>query len=343
MAGRNLRGAATGSRKIADGPTSRARDKVRAHPARVSKTWLLPAFRPVARGSHALTVREHASLVRFPLAAMDASLDLFRADYLTHRFAAHWHDALVVAVVERGAMRTRVGRRTVVVPAGSTVVVPPGEVHSGEGTSPDGFSYRAMHVPPAVVAALEGEGCTLEFVPASTADAGFADAFVRLHAHLSAPGADPLREGQLVEVLRQQARQRKSEGRATSPVRDPRLIALVRDYLESHHARVVTLAELATLTGRSAFHVSRAFREHVGLPPYAYLAQVRVQRALALLARGYSATMVAHETGFVDQSHFSRQFKRSVGMAPGHYARECGSSQLAPRGRVPLGPQLASA
>ncbi|MBC7896067.1 MAG: AraC family transcriptional regulator [Cytophagaceae bacterium] len=297
----------------------------------------------MARASHAAPAREHASIVRHPLTALDGSIDLLRADYLTHCFAPHWHEALVMAVVEGGVMRTRIGRRTVVVPAGSLAMVLPGEVHTGEATSPDGFSYRAAHLPPAVIDALAVDGCTLEFVPPVVADPAISDAFVRAHAHWSAPGVDPLREGQFLDALAMLATRHRGERRAATSAREPRLIAQVRDYLESHHARVVTLAELATLTGRSAFHVSRVFREHVGLPPYAYLAQVRLHRALALLARGYSATTVAHETGFVDQSHFSRQFKRSMGMAPGHYARECGLSQLSPRGRLPLVPELASA
>ena len=64
-------------------------------------------------------------------------------------------------------------------------------------------------------------------------------------------------------------------------VRDDRglhIVATVRDYLEEEHARAISLAELASLVGVSAFHLSRVFRRTVGLPPYAYLSHVRVRR-----------------------------------------------------------------
>ncbi|HEX5830777.1 MAG TPA: helix-turn-helix domain-containing protein, partial [Gemmatimonadaceae bacterium] len=59
----------------------------------------------------------------------------------------------------------------------------------------------------------------------------------------------------------------------------------------------------------------------VGVPPYAYLALVRVRRARALIARGHPLSSVTYVTGFSDQSHLTRQFKRVVGVPPGRYAR----------------------
>lgn len=289
---------------------------------------------------HPPPLRERATIIRRALTVVDASVNVVRADYLTQRFAPHWHDALVIALVERGTLRTRLGARTVTVPTGSLVLVPAGEVHTGAGATSEGFSYRGLHIPGELLDTFASGEDSFEFAPTVIADVAIAGAFMRAHAQLS---AEAFGQDNLLDLVRMLAGRYASARRVTRAPREPRLIAQVRTFLEAHHARVVTLAELAALTGRSAFHVSRVFREHVGLPPYAYLAQVRVQRALALLARGYSATMVAHETGFVDQSHFSRQFKRVVGMAPGHYARECGLSQLSPRGRVLLVPELASA
>ncbi|MEO7964161.1 MAG: AraC family transcriptional regulator [Gemmatimonadaceae bacterium] len=95
----------------------------------------------------------------------------------------------------------------------------------------------------------------------------------------------------------------------------------VRDYLEEEHTRAISLAELATLTGVSSFHLSRVFRRTMGVPPHAYLSQVRVRRACALLERGVTVSIVTHATGFFDQSHFTRTFKRIVGVPPGEYAR----------------------
>ncbi|MBI1877856.1 MAG: helix-turn-helix transcriptional regulator, partial [Chloroflexi bacterium] len=73
------------------------------------------------------------------------------------------------------------------------------------------------------------------------------------------------------------------------------------------------------ISNLSPFHLLRAFRAELGLPPHAYLTQIRIERAKALLAQGWPVAQVAFETGFADQSHLTKRFKGIVGVAPGQY------------------------
>jgi AraC-like DNA-binding protein len=57
------------------------------------------------------------------------------------------------------------------------------------------------------------------------------------------------------------------------------------------------------------------------VPPYRYLELVRVERARRLLQRGVRISEIAFTTGFSDQSHLTRQFKRVLGVTPGSYAQ----------------------
>ena len=70
----------------------------------------------------------------------------------------------------------------------------------------------------------------------------------------------------------------------------------------------------------SPFHLVRVFRAATGLPPHAYLTQVRLQHAKRLLAAGALIAWVAADTGFTDQSHLARHFKQVTGVTPGQYA-----------------------
>jgi AraC-like DNA-binding protein len=83
----------------------------------------------------------------------------------------------------------------------------------------------------------------------------------------------------------------------------------------------VTIDELAREAGLSAFHLIRVFRASFGLPPYRYLELVRIRHARRLIRRGWPLAQVVHATGFSDQSHLTRHFKRVVGVTPGGYAR----------------------
>jgi AraC-like DNA-binding protein len=96
----------------------------------------------------------------------------------------------------------------------------------------------------------------------------------------------------------------------------------VADLLETRLTDPPALAELATMTGLSQFAVLRSFRAETGLPPHAYLNQLRVRQARTLLDQGITPADVAFETGFADQAHLTRHFKRVVGVPPGAYQRE---------------------
>ncbi|CAA9481240.1 MAG: Transcriptional regulator, AraC family [uncultured Rubrobacteraceae bacterium] len=65
------------------------------------------------------------------------------------------------------------------------------------------------------------------------------------------------------------------------------------------------------------------------MPPHAYQTQARLDRARSLLLRGWPPARVARETGFADQSHLTRRFKRLVGVTPGRYAEESKNVQYA--------------
>ena len=71
----------------------------------------------------------------------------------------------------------------------------------------------------------------------------------------------------------------------------------------------------------SPYHLIRVFRRAVGVTPYAYLVQLRVNRAQAMLCQGLSVSDGAYSCGFSDQAHLTRTFKKSVGVPPGRYVR----------------------
>ena len=92
-------------------------------------------------------------------------------------------------------------------------------------------------------------------------------------------------------------------------------------YLEDRFTEPVGLDELAALTGLSRFHLVRIFAKYVGVPPHAYQIKVRIERSRALLEAGTSPVSAAVDVGFADQSHFTRHFRRVMGVTPSAYAR----------------------
>ncbi|MGI8779074.1 MAG: helix-turn-helix transcriptional regulator [Solirubrobacteraceae bacterium] len=99
-----------------------------------------------------------------------------------------------------------------------------------------------------------------------------------------------------------------------------RAVARAREFLEEHALDEIRLERLSSEAGVSPFHLARSFTAHMGVAPHAYQLQLRVGRAKALLADGAAPAEAAARTGFCDQSHLGRHFRRLVGVTPGAYA-----------------------
>ncbi len=78
---------------------------------------------------------------------------------------------------------------------------------------------------------------------------------------------------------------------------------------------------MAAVAGLSPYHFIRVFGRHTGQRLHAYLIQVRIHRARALLEEGQTVSAAACTVGFADQSHLTRHFKRLTGITPGKYRR----------------------
>jgi AraC-like DNA-binding protein len=98
-------------------------------------------------------------------------------------------------------------------------------------------------------------------------------------------------------------------------------VARARALLDARLTETVTLGELAAHARLDKFHLCRAFRAEIGLPPHAYVTYRRISSAQALLARGLPQAEVAASVGLYDQSQLHRHFKRILGVTPGAYAQ----------------------
>jgi AraC family transcriptional regulator len=91
----------------------------------------------------------------------------------------------------------------------------------------------------------------------------------------------------------------------------------IREYIDGHLSRSLTLGELADVACLSEFHFSRMFRASFGMPPHAWIAEQRVERARALLrSTTLALDRVAAECGYANTSHLGHRFRAAVGASP---------------------------
>ena len=87
--------------------------------------------------------------------------------------------------------------------------------------------------------------------------------------------------------------------------------------MRQNYAKETRLWEFAQLAGMSPHYFCELFKKSTGLSPYQYSLQCRTDRAKQFLkSRQLTVGQVAKATGFADQSHFGKVFRRFVGVTP---------------------------
>lgn len=253
-----------------------------------------------------------------------SNLELLHARYITHSFCRHIHETFAIGIIQQGAEEFAYRGETHVAPAGSIALINPGEAHTGHAANETGWTYRMLYPDVSILQqvasdALQAPSPIPYFSSPVVQDTQLARLILRLHIALE--GTFRLeQDSRLLWTLTQLITRHADFHLNPKPVgKESRSIKQVRDYLNVHYAENVSLNQLAAVANLSPFYLTRTFRDQVGLPPHGYLNQVRLNHAKRLLCQEWSVTQVAQETGFADQSHLTRQFKRMVGITPGQY------------------------
>lgn len=262
-------------------------------------------------------------------------VECFGAHFVSHVFDRHSHETFSIGTTFGGvqSFRCRGARRDST--EGHLMLFNPDEPHDGWSGSREGFDYRMLYITTQGMAQLvdcDGpqsmRGMRLSrgvFTEPVVSDRKLSAEFAAASDELLVPANSLQAAERLSHVLRVLF-ERYARGRERADQRPPASprMSRVRDLLESRYSEDVTIATVADVAGMSRVHATRQFTLSYGIPPHAYLNQVRIRHAKQSLLAGASAAAVAAEVGFVDQSHFTRRFKRSVGVSPLAWVRSMG-------------------
>jgi AraC-like DNA-binding protein len=276
------------------------------------------------------TTTEASEWTRFFPGEGTSRPDVLHARFVRYAYARHTHDEYVVGIIETGVQRLDLERGVHYSPAGSIVMINPGESHTGGPGVPDGYVYRTFYAAESFIRTAAAElGTTAAILPSFRktviTDQQLYDVLLAFHRSLADPASALEQETHFRHAISLLVHRHteswssnwRLEG-ATPAIRR------ARHYLDESYVRDVSLSELASACGCSPFHLARAFTAQFGLPPHAYLNNLRVIHAKRMIRAGTSLAEVAYAVGYCDQSHLNRRFKKIVGVTPSQYAQRSG-------------------
>ncbi len=254
-----------------------------------------------------------------------AGLSLLQADFTTHEYPQHTHDALVIAVTEQGGSIVKSRGELQDATPSTLFVFNPEEPHGGWMGRSERWRYRSLYLTRLAldrVAAELGIDDVPYFTRNTFADPDLIEAFLAMHVALE-EGRDVFRERELLVESFGTLFQRHGSARnlIKAPPRDRLLLARAIERMREEHANDLRLEDLATGVGLTTFQLIGLFKRTVGLTPHAYLTQVRLGMACRHLRHAVMPAEVANAVGFYDQSALNKHFKRCYGITPLQFAR----------------------
>lgn len=243
-------------------------------------------------------------------------------------YAPHTHVQWSMGAITAGQSTFQYGNKSFRVAAGDLVLINPERVHACNPIENQPWAYFMLYIDRRWLASLLHEagiidsGAWRDLPFDVVASPPFFAAFYDVAECLlgTAAVAEKARrlEDFLVEFIAAQAGN-ADEWPAVTAVPEP--LALVANWLDSHCMEQVRLDALSARAGYSPSHFIRAFKAHYGLTPHAYQINRRVQLGQRALKQGATSAEAALDSGFSDQPHFQRLFKRLLAATPGDYSR----------------------
>lgn len=252
-------------------------------------------------------------------------IELFTGRRITRSFSRHVHWVFSLGAVERGTRVIHHRGKEYRVKPGCISLISPGEVHSGGAADDDGYDNRSIRLQGDYYRLLASQITGWEdklpcFPQPVYRDQELHQQVIDLHTLLGQKIPTLEKEYSLLNTLAlliQRYALEKPEPVLINQKGIP--VQEVCSYIRNHFAENISLQELAQIAGLSPYHLARVFTEEVGIPPHEYQTQIRLNNALDLLSLKKPIIEVAVETGFFDQSHFTRAFKKKFGTTPGKF------------------------
>jgi AraC-like DNA-binding protein len=256
---------------------------------------------------------------RIVVGAPCAGFERIEARFAGAAYAPHRHDTYALGVTLHGVQNFRYRGEPRTSLRGQVLVLHPDELHDGAAGTEAGLHYRMLYLEPARLRPLLG-AAPLPFVPNPVIDdTGLRALLLEALAALDTPLDELFQDAPAGGLARGLARHAGVAPTAPGAVAWQRA-ARAREYLRAHADRPVRSVELERATGLDRFALARHFRVAYATSPYRYLLMRRLRTARHLLSQGTRPAEAASATGFADQSHLGRHFKRAFGMTPAQWA-----------------------
>ncbi|MEH6403500.1 MAG: AraC family transcriptional regulator [Sneathiella sp.] len=211
---------------------------------------------------------------------------------------------------------------------GDVILFNPEDIHDGNSGGEDPLNYLMLYVPEDQMRLyFEGAGLPknreIRLSDAVVKCADLRSSLLNVANSIRAGDVDPLEQEaelfRVAEILAKKFGQVDASGAGRAV---DRLVLKAKDYIHENITQEIGLDDISEAVNISKYHFLRLFREQVGITPYQYVLNYRVNQARKALDHSFSLNDVVYDYGFADLSHFNRRFKSVYGVTPNSYLQD---------------------
>jgi AraC-like DNA-binding protein len=255
----------------------------------------------------------------------DLKVEAYTFKGVIQKFPNHFHDYYVIGFIEKGTRSLLWKNKFYNISKGDIILFNPYENHECEQPDTQILDYRSINIPSSIMqditAKLIGEKYFPYFLePILYHNAEILSLIKSLHYNITKKES-VLKRKELFfftfEKLILKYARISSTLLTTEDINNK--IEQLANYLKKNYEQELHLKELSKLVNMSEYHLLHTFTKKKGISPYKFLEALRIDEAKKLLEKGDYPFDVAIQTGFHDQSHLTRFFKKFIGVTPSQY------------------------
>ncbi len=245
-------------------------------------------------------------------------------------YAPHCHETFSIGAITTGCSTYFNGDARERLERGALVIINPQTVHACNPIDGQPWSYLMFYVDAGWLGTLQGElgasadGAFMPYSPILSHDPALFAGLTQLYATLLDPQIETLHKQSLAVEFFSLLQQTLAPGPSLSNAEPLCQLQRAADYIADHCTRALRLEDICQAAGLSPSYLIRAFKQHYGMTPHAYLLNRRIQCSQHWLRQDRDLAEVALAAGFADQAHFQRTFKRQLAATPGQYRDRSG-------------------
>lgn len=252
----------------------------------------------------------------------DLNIEAYHFEGIMQNFPNHFHEHYVLGFVENGQRFLKCKNKEYVINKGDLVLFNPLDNHGCAQVADEALDWRCLNIKKEIMQKVVKEITGKEYLPIFTRNvivqSDEVDALRELHEMIMDQVIDFNKEENFYFLISQLISHYTKEMSETL-ARGSEEIQKTCNYIEENYTQMIRLDDLSKVSGVNKYTLLRNFTMQRGITPYQYLSTIRINKAKNSLESGASLLDAALQSGFSDQSHFTRFFKNFIGLTPKQY------------------------